>query len=130
MAVRPWGRGPDVSGHAALNCNIAKRAGEGAFKAGIGALDIHCPARLAPANPTVMDDIHDDFQAHGVQAIEAMRTNDPGAYVKVVASLLPKDIHITEKRLVELTDAEILAQLSGVLAVRKLDDDIDKSVVN
>ena len=35
------------------------------------------------------------------------------------------DMTVTTKRLVEWTDAEILAQLSGVLAVRKLDDDDD-----
>ena len=70
-----------------------------------------------------------DFDKHGVQAIETMRVNDPSGYVKTIANLLPKDIHITEKRLIEMTDAEILAQLSGVLQIRKLDD-ADKSVAH
>lgn len=36
-----------------------------------------------------------DFKAHGIQSIIDMRDEKPGDYVKVVASLLPKEIDLT-----------------------------------
>jgi hypothetical protein len=36
-----------------------------------------------------------DFKRHGVQSIIDMRDEKPGDYVKVVASLLPKEIDLT-----------------------------------
>lgn len=34
----------------------------------------------------------DDFSKHGVVAIEAVRTEKPDQYLKVIASILPKEI--------------------------------------
>ena len=55
--------------------------------------------------------LHNDFQAHGKATIEAARESDPVAYVRMIASLLPKDVRINERPLVEWTDAEIMAKL-------------------
>lgn len=38
--------------------------------------------------------LYDDFVLHGVQAVKRMRADDPVAYCKVVASLMPKEVEI------------------------------------
>lgn len=38
-----------------------------------------------------------DFQKHGVSAIETVRTGKPDQYLKVVASILPKEIEAGER---------------------------------
>ena len=44
----------------------------------------------------------DDFEEHGTAAIEAMREQDPSGYVRVIASLLPKDMNIKHAIIEEL----------------------------
>ena len=41
-----------------------------------------------------VEDLYLDWREHGAEVIEAVRVNDPSTYLKVVASLLPKDVHI------------------------------------
>lgn len=41
--------------------------------------------------------MYEDFQEHGVAAIEKVRTEKPDQYLKVVASILPKEIEAGEK---------------------------------
>lgn len=53
--------------------------------------------------------LHDDFVEHGVETIEKVRTEKPDAYVKVVASLLPKEFKI--ETVSELTDEQLDAKL-------------------
>jgi len=45
-----------------------------------------------------------DFEQHGEAAIKLMRIEKPTEYVKVVASILPKEFEITENRLMEIDD--------------------------
>jgi len=33
-----------------------------------------------------------DFQEHGVDAVQRVRATDPSAYLRVIASLLPKEV--------------------------------------
>ena len=54
----------------------------------------------------------DDFEAHGKQAIEECRTQNPAAYIKTIASLMPKELEIT-RPLQDLTDDE----LDGAIAL-------------
>ena len=51
----------------------------------------------------------DDFKANGVAAIEAMRVNDPSAYVRAIASLMPKEMDLNHKvsPLEHLTDDQL-----------------------
>ena len=37
-----------------------------------------------------------DFAAHGVRAIATAREDDPVAYLRLVASLLPKEVHLSK----------------------------------
>ena len=53
----------------------------------------------------------DDFEEHGKSAIELARAEDPLGYVKVVASLLPKQVEQTQP-LEDLTDAELVAGIA------------------
>jgi hypothetical protein len=41
--------------------------------------------------------LYDDFNAHGVEAIKTVRDQKPDQYLKVVASILPKEIEAGEK---------------------------------
>lgn len=47
--------------------------------------------RLAEA---FVEALHDDFAVHGVDAITACREEKPDVYVKVIASLMPKDVNL------------------------------------
>jgi hypothetical protein len=53
--------------------------------------------------------LHDDFAEHGVKTIEQVRLEKPDAYVKVIASLLPKEFKI--ETVSELTDEQLDARL-------------------
>ncbi len=54
----------------------------------------------------------DDFNEHGVAAIEKMRENDPTAYVKTCASLVPKELLVGKiDVLSELSDEELHRRL-------------------
>lgn len=47
----------------------------------------------------------DDFDQHGTDAIARVREDRPQDYLKVIASLLPKEIKLTDER--ELSDDEL-----------------------
>jgi hypothetical protein len=48
-----------------------------------------------------------DFEEHGEAAIKIMRHEKPNEYVKVIASILPKEFEITENKLAEIPDDEL-----------------------
>lgn len=58
-------------------------------------------------------DLLADFERHGKDAIEACRVEKPDAYLKVVASLLPKEVHVgpTDGMTMEQLNAEIMRLL-------------------
>lgn len=63
--------------------------------------------------------LHDDFNEHGVAAVEKVRTEKPDQYLKVIASLMPKDHNINFNNLDDLSDdelAERVRQLASQLA--------------
>ncbi len=53
----------------------------------------------------------DDFEKHGAKAITNARNEDPMGYVKVCASLMPKQIEQTAP-LDDLNDTELLAAIA------------------
>lgn len=61
--------------------------------------------------------LHDDFMAHGPETIETVRLEKPDQYLKVIASLMPKDVNLNINDHGELTDDE-LAQRVRVLAAQ------------
>ena len=52
-------------------------------------------------------DLLEDWESHGKDAIEAMREQRPHEYVKVVASLLPKQLNVQRNELEDLTDDQL-----------------------
>jgi hypothetical protein len=55
-----------------------------------------------------LTDFADDYEQHGKAAIQAVREKDPGTYMRVAASLLPKQVEISEdSELARYTDDEI-----------------------
>lgn len=58
-----------------------------------------------------LEALADDFDAHGVEAIRLCRENDPTAYVRVVAGLLPREMKIETRRVEEMSNDELLAIL-------------------
>lgn len=57
-----------------------------------------------------MRKLHKDWQLNGVEAIEAVRENDPSTYLRVIASLVPKDIKLTADASEPFLDALRLIQ--------------------
>jgi hypothetical protein len=75
--------------------------------------------------------IADDFEKHGAEAIERVRIEKPEAYIKVIASLLPKDLNLNVTKLDDLTDEQLLARLRSLTKqaaplLAKLDDAEDE----
>jgi len=60
--------------------------------------------------------LYEDFTEHGTSVIEAVRSEKPDQYLKVVASILPKELKVTTE--VELNDEQLdqrIRQLAGLL---------------
>ena len=55
--------------------------------------------------------LHEDFEEHGVAAIQAVRSEKPDQYLKVIASLLPKDVNLNVSNDMDLTDDELLQRI-------------------
>lgn len=67
--------------------------------------------------------LHDDFQAHGVAAIETVRKDRPHEYLKVVASILPKQVEIKEGAFDGVSDEELAALVAAARSALGVADD-------
>jgi hypothetical protein len=65
-------------------------------------------------------DLHADWEKHGATAIVAMREKDPSGYVKVVASVLPRDVDLKVKvstsPFEDMSDEQLEAYIASELA--------------
>lgn len=55
--------------------------------------------------------LHDDFNEHGVAAIQTVRSEKPDQYLKVIASLLPKEMNLNVNDAESMTDDELVARI-------------------
>jgi hypothetical protein len=95
---------------------MADGPGPGQFNRGlIIRSDVADRARLSQ---DFMRAIQEDFATHGRKAVETLRETDPGAYLRVVASLLPKRVEV-KSVVAEMTDAELNDKIRS-LATRVL----------
>lgn len=62
-----------------------------------------------------MRELCEDFAANGRKAIIACRTEKPDAYVKIIASLMPKEFEI-KRPLEELSEDELVASVGALQA--------------
>ncbi len=60
--------------------------------------------------------LHDDFMEHGEVAIQTVRAEKPDQYLKVIASLVPKDVNLNVNNLDELSDAELAERIQSLAA--------------
>ncbi len=69
--------------------------------------------------------MHADFVEHGPAVIEKVRTERPADYLKIVASLLPKEMALRRPEQ-ELTDGELAEMLDALKRIdRASDSDLD-----
>lgn len=61
--------------------------------------------------------LHDDFEKHGPDAIVKVRMERPHEYLKVVASILPKELNVNTRAVEEMSDDELAA---GIAALQSL----------
>lgn len=59
-------------------------------------------------------DMQADWEAHGVGAIKQVREERPDVYLKVVASILPRDLNVNINPLEEADDAELVQRLKDL----------------
>ncbi|WP_455918771.1 hypothetical protein [Ensifer canadensis] len=52
-----------------------------------------------------------DFEQYGQDVIEKVRTEKPDQYLKVVASILPKDLNVNINNLDNLTDEQLVERI-------------------
>jgi hypothetical protein len=66
--------------------------------------------------------LHDDFVQHGAKVIEQVRKDKPDIYLKVIASILPRELHVKDGSLFDGMSNEQLDEILGsvrtVLAAR------------
>lgn len=59
-----------------------------------------------------IDALHDDFLENGVAAIQTVRSEKPDQYLKVIASLLPKDVNLNiNDQYGEMSDDELIDRI-------------------
>lgn len=65
-------------------------------------------------------ELHKDFTVNGTATIKELRETDPGAYIRAIASIVPKEFTINEgetsiERLLEqLTDSQLAEAITGL----------------
>lgn len=57
-----------------------------------------------------------DWEEHGIAVIQTVRAEKPDQYLKVVASVLPKELNVRVSDLDELSDEELDRQLASLAA--------------
>lgn len=61
--------------------------------------------------------MHEDFEKHGKSVIAQVREEKPDQYLKVIASILPKELNVKTGALDELDDSELAGLLDSVRSV-------------
>lgn len=61
--------------------------------------------------------LQEDFEAHGIVAVQTVRAEKPDQYLKVIASLMPKEHRVSfEDEFNEMTDDEIAGRIRQLAA--------------
>jgi hypothetical protein len=58
-----------------------------------------------------LEAMHNDFQQHGVEVIQKVRIEKPDQYLKVIASILPKELNVNVNEMDALSDDELIVRL-------------------
>ena len=57
--------------------------------------------------------LSEDFQEHGLKAIVQVRQDDPSAYLKVIAQVVPKELNIKHDAFDGVSDEQIAALVAA-----------------
>jgi hypothetical protein len=60
--------------------------------------------------------LSDDFAEHGVDAIRFVRADKPDQYLKIIASLVPKEGTLTINDASDMTEGELVERLRNITA--------------
>lgn len=91
------------------------RHGDGKFKKGSGGRPLGARAKL---QTVFVEALEKDFHEHGEGVIRIVRAEKPAEYLKIVASILPKEFVLTEGELDTMSDDELLEALKAVREAR------------
>lgn len=61
-----------------------------------------------------LEDLYADWQAHGVDTLARVRDEKPDQYLKVVASILPKDLNVNINSMDDLTDDQLIQRIRSL----------------
>lgn len=61
-----------------------------------------------------LEDVLADWEANGPAAIREVRETKPDAYLKVVASILPRDLNINVNQTDHLTDEQLIERIRAL----------------
>ena len=67
-----------------------------------------------------LSDAYQQWQQHGSKALETMATSEPAKFCQMVAGLLPKEMHIKDAALEDMTTDEIRDALARIATIRAL----------
>lgn len=59
-------------------------------------------------------DLYEDWQKHGVETLARVRDEKPDQYLKVVASILPKDLNVNINQMDDLTDEQLIQRIRSL----------------
>lgn len=98
----------------------AKLSGEKRDEAGRFIIPPVSPGRPKGARSKLgeafIEALKDDFEAHGIAAIQVVRAEKPDQYLKVIASLMPKDVNLNFNDNSEMTDDELTRRIRDLAA--------------
>ncbi|WP_042777811.1 hypothetical protein [Sinorhizobium fredii] len=58
-----------------------------------------------------LEAMHADFEEHGTEVIARVRADKPDQYLKVIASILPKDLNVNINNMDDLTDDQLIERI-------------------
>ena len=58
-----------------------------------------------------LTNLFEDWEQHGVAAIKAVRSDKPDVYLRIVASILPKDLNVNVNKYEDLSDEELVERI-------------------
>jgi hypothetical protein len=61
-----------------------------------------------------ISDLYADWQKHGVDTLARVRDEKPDQYLKVVASILPKDLNVNINSMDDLTDEQLVQRIRSL----------------